>query len=94
MKKLFLLFLTLVTLNVTAQDSPSWKPQLKKFLKFSTFYGAVNGGTSLSNVDEKRLKHILLPPSTQPPQTNPRYDRLHSKLRHKASGASDLIWTE
>jgi len=51
MKKLFLLFLTLVTLNVTAQDSPSWKPQLKKFLKFSTFYGAVNGGTSLSNVD-------------------------------------------
>ena len=54
MKKLLLLFLTLFTLNVTAQnsqDSPSWKPQLKKFLKFSTFYGAVNGGTSLSNVD-------------------------------------------
>ena len=48
MKKLLLLFLTLVTLNVSAQD---WKPQLKKVFKFSTFYGAVNGGTSLSDVD-------------------------------------------
>ena len=48
MKKLLLLFLTLITLNVSAQD---WKPQLKKVFKFSTFYGAVNGGTSLSDVD-------------------------------------------
>ena len=48
MKKLFLLFLTLITLNISAQDS---KLQLKKVFKFSTFYGAVNGGTSLSNVD-------------------------------------------
>ena len=48
MKKLLLLFLTLITLNLSAQD---WKPQLKKVFKFSTFYGAVNGGTSLSNVD-------------------------------------------
>jgi len=48
MKKIFLLFLTLITLNVSAQE---WKPQLKKVFKFSTFYGAVNGGTSLSNVD-------------------------------------------
>jgi len=48
MKKLFLLFLTLITLNISAQDS---KLQLKKVFKFSTFYGAVNGGTSLSDVD-------------------------------------------
>ena len=48
MKKLLLLLLTLITLNVSAQD---WKPQLKKIFKFSTFYGAVNGGTSLSDVD-------------------------------------------
>jgi len=48
MKKFLLLLLTLITLNVSAQD---WKPQLKKVFKFSTFYGAVNGGTSLSDVD-------------------------------------------
>ena len=48
MKKFLLLLLTLITLNVSAQE---WKPQLKKIFKFSTFYGAVNGGTSLSNVD-------------------------------------------
>ena len=48
MKKLFLLFLTLITLNISAQDS---KLQLKKVFKFSTFYGAINGGTSLSDVD-------------------------------------------
>jgi hypothetical protein len=51
MKKLFLLFLTLITLNVSAQDTPDWKPKLKKVFKFATFYGAVNGGTSLSDVD-------------------------------------------
>ena len=36
-------------LNVSAQDVPDWKPKLKKVFKFSTFYGAVNGGTSLSD---------------------------------------------
>ena len=51
MKKTLLLLLTLITLNVSAQDSPSWKPQLKKVFKFSTFYSAVNGGTSISDVD-------------------------------------------
>jgi len=48
MKRISLLLLTLITLNVSAQE---WKPQLKKVFKFSTFYGAVNGGTSLSDVD-------------------------------------------
>ena len=51
MKKLLLLFLTLITLNITAQDLSEWKPKLKKVFKFSTFYGAINGGTSLSDVD-------------------------------------------
>jgi hypothetical protein len=44
MKKLLLLMLMLSTLCASAQD-------LKKIFKFATFYGAVNGGTSLSNVD-------------------------------------------
>jgi len=52
MKKiLLLLLLSLITLNVFAQDSPPVKEQLKKIFKFSTFYGAVNGGTSISDVD-------------------------------------------
>ena len=44
MKKLLFLVLMLSTLCAEAQD-------LKKVFKFATFYGAVNGGTSLSNVD-------------------------------------------
>jgi len=51
MKKLLLLFLTLITLNVSAQELSDWKPKVKKVFKFATFYGAVNGGTSLSDVD-------------------------------------------
>ena len=51
MKKIIFLLLTLITLNISAQDSPSWKPQLKKVFKFATFYGAINGGTSISDVD-------------------------------------------
>ena len=39
------------TLCASAQNTPDWKLQLKKVFKFSTFYGAVNGGTSLSDVD-------------------------------------------
>ena len=48
MKKLVLLLLTLFTLNVSAQEL---KVDLKKIFKFSTFYGAINGGTSISDVD-------------------------------------------
>ena len=62
MKKLLLLLLTLITLNVSAQsikrDLTSDKGEnnflnidLKKVFKFSTFYGAINGGTSLSDQD-------------------------------------------
>ena len=51
MKKILLLFLTFITLNVSAQTLLEWKPDFKKITKFSTFYGAINGGTSLSDVD-------------------------------------------
>ena len=96
MKKLLLLTLTLITLNVMSQDIVSymsttdnltitptgkpkvtsdplflklkqfhtkvatvnldlstveWKPVFKKFTKFATIYGAINGGTSLSDRD-------------------------------------------
>ena len=48
MKKILFLILALITLNVSAQD---WKPKVKKVFKFATFYGAVNGGNSVSGVD-------------------------------------------
>ena len=48
MKKIIFLILALITLNASAQD---WKPKLKKVFKFATFYGAVNGGNSISDVD-------------------------------------------
>ena len=81
MKKLLLLFLTLLTLNVFGQDTTNTKNDvdlltsklitlhnkiaaldldiskvkldldLKEITKFSTVYGAVNGGNSLSDVD-------------------------------------------
>ena len=81
MKKILLLFLTLITLNVASQDTLSYEKQVnpftnklytfhnnvaklnldistlsldidwKKITKFSTIYGAVNGGNSLSDVD-------------------------------------------
>ena len=52
MKKILLLLLLLLfTLNGFTQDSPSLDQQLKKVFKFSTFYGAINGGTSISDVD-------------------------------------------
>ena len=52
MKKILLLLLLLLfTLNGFTQDSPFLDQQLKKVFKFSTFYGAINGGTSISDVD-------------------------------------------
>ena len=48
MKQFIFLFLALITLNVSAQE---WKPKVKKVFKFATFYGAVNGGNSISDVD-------------------------------------------
>ena len=48
MKKILFLILALTTINASAQD---WKPKVKKVFKFATFYGAVNGGNSISDVD-------------------------------------------
>ena len=45
MKKILILLFILFSFNSYSQN------ELKKIFKFSTFYGAVNGGTSLSNVD-------------------------------------------
>ena len=49
MKTLLLILLTVFSLQVNAQDDK--KIDLKKIFKFGTVYGAVNGGTSLSDQD-------------------------------------------
>jgi len=49
MVKRLIILLLLVTNIVTAQTFG--KEDVKKLFKFSTFYAAVNGGTSLSDVD-------------------------------------------
>jgi len=49
MVKRLIILLLLVSNIVTAQTYG--KEEVKKLLKFSTFYAAVNGGTSLSDVD-------------------------------------------
>ena len=46
MKKIILLTLTIISLQLNAQDL-----NLKDLFKFGTVYGAVNGGTSLSDED-------------------------------------------
>tara|TARA_R100000541_G_scaffold40926_2_gene48413 strand:- start:519 stop:1610 length:1092 start_codon:yes stop_codon:yes gene_type:complete len=61
MRKLLIVLLALSTLHVSAQQSKlgetpinkenKLKVYLKKTLKFATFYGAINGGNSVSDVD-------------------------------------------
>jgi len=51
MKNLLIILLALSTLNVNAQDEGKFKKSVKKTLKFATFYGAINGGNSISDVD-------------------------------------------
>ena len=48
MRKLIIILLALVSLQLNAQDK---KIDFKDIFKFGTVYGAVNGGTSLSNED-------------------------------------------
>ena len=38
------------TINLD-MSTVEWKPLFKKFTKFATIYGAINGGTSLSDRD-------------------------------------------
>ena len=54
MKKLIVIFIclsTIVEAQITLRDISDLKFDLKKHLKFSTVYGAVNGGTSISDVE-------------------------------------------
>ena len=48
MKKIILSILLLFAFTINAQES-KFKKELKKTFKFSTFYAAVNGGTSISD---------------------------------------------
>ena len=53
MKRLLIIFLCLSTIvngQITLEDLSNLKFDLKSHLKFATLYGAVNGGTSMSDV--------------------------------------------
>ena len=57
MVKRLIILLLLVSNLVTAQTFD--KESVKKLFKFSTFYAAVNGGTSLSDVDVFSVNNVL-----------------------------------
>ena len=51
MKKLLILFLLLPAIVFSQAEESKFKKTLKKVFKYSTFYGAVTGGNSISDVD-------------------------------------------
>jgi len=51
MKKILLAILFIVPIIGFGQEESKLKKEVKKIFKFSTFYGAVNGGNSVSDVD-------------------------------------------
>ena len=51
MKKILILLLLIPLFVVGQTEKKDYLGEIKKVFKFSTFYGAVNGGTSLSDVD-------------------------------------------
>ena len=51
MRNIFLVLLLLLGTVVQAQDKVDVKAKIKKTFKFATFYGAINGGNSVSDVD-------------------------------------------
>jgi hypothetical protein len=52
MRKLLFILLMVPILSFSQETTKKdWNKEVKKIFKFSTFYGAVNGGTSLSDVD-------------------------------------------
>ena len=51
MKRFLILFLLLPTITFSQSDNPSFGKTVKKIFKYSTFYGAVTGGNSVSDVD-------------------------------------------
>ena len=70
MKQLLILFLLLPTVIFSQTDNSKFKKTVKKVFKYSTFYGAVTGGNSVSDVDvysvtdgltnKLQLKHLLI----------------------------------
>ena len=60
MRKILIFLLVLCTFNTYSQD-------LNKILKFSTFYGAVNGGNSISNIDVYSVTNGLTTTTIQTP---------------------------
>ena len=52
MRKLLFILLIIPILSFSQETTKKdWSKKVKKVFKFATFYGAVNGGTSLSDVD-------------------------------------------
>jgi len=51
MKQLLLIFLLIPTILLSQKESSNFSKSLKKLVKYSTFYGAVTGGNSISDVD-------------------------------------------
>ena len=51
MKKILVIFLMIPFLSFGQADKKDYKKEIKKIFKFATFYGAVNGGNSVSDVD-------------------------------------------
>tara|TARA_R110001592_G_scaffold205030_1_gene455401 strand:+ start:193 stop:1257 length:1065 start_codon:yes stop_codon:yes gene_type:complete len=51
MKQLLLIFLIIPTVLLSQKESSNFSKSLKKLVKYSTFYGAVTGGNSISDVD-------------------------------------------
>jgi hypothetical protein len=49
MKKLLILLLVIPFLGFSQEEESKFKKDLKKTFKFSTFYGAINGGTSIAD---------------------------------------------
>ncbi len=51
MKQLLILFLLLPSVIFSQNDNSKFKKTVKKVFKYSTFYGAITGGNSVSDVD-------------------------------------------
>lgn len=51
MKRLLIIFLLFPILTFGQSDKPKFGESVKRFFKYSTFYGAVTGGNSISDVD-------------------------------------------
>ena len=69
MVKRLIILLLLISNVIVAQTFG--KEEVKDLLKFSTFYAAVNGGTSLSNVDVFSVNNGLSTQTISTPFTLP-----------------------